>query len=104
MQYSLGPPPMNPLSRLLAGLVAVLALAGALFFGIFILALVVGVGLIAWVVLWLRMWWIRRKLPRGGRDQDHTVRAGSGAAGDSTEREGEVIDAEYEVVSRDDHD
>jgi len=95
---------MNPLSRLLAGLVAVLALVGALFFGIFILALVVGVGLIAWVALWLRMWWIRRKLPRGGRDQDHTVRAGPGAADASAKREGEVIDAEYEVVSRDEHD
>ena len=96
MQHSLGPPPMNPLSRLLAGLVAVLALVGALFFGIFILALVVGVGLIAWVALWLRMWWIRRKLPRGGQDQDHTVRSGAGAAGVSADRQGEVIDAEYE--------
>lgn len=104
MQYSLGPPPMNPLSRLLAGLVAVLALVGALFFGIFVLVLVVGVGLIAWVVLWLRMWWIRRKLPRGQHDQDRTVHPESGAAGSASRRKGEVIDAEYEVVSRDEDD
>lgn len=104
MQNYLGPPPMNPLSRLLAGFVAVLALAGALFFGVFILALVVGLGLIAWIVLRVRIWWIGRKLSRGG--------AGSGSAGvheprpepDSRERGGEIIDAEYTVVSRQDED
>ena len=32
---------MNPLSRLLAGLLAVFALAGAIFFGVFVLALAV---------------------------------------------------------------
>ena len=38
MQYYIAPPPMNPLTRLLAGLVAVLALVGAFFFGLFVLA------------------------------------------------------------------
>ena len=33
MPQYIAPPPMNPLSRLLAGILAVLALAGAFFFG-----------------------------------------------------------------------
>jgi hypothetical protein len=86
---------MNPLSRLLAGLLAVLALAGALFFGVFVLALVLGLGLVAWVFLWVRMWWIRRKMPRSHN---------AGAAADSQSRQSEIIDAEYTVVSRRDED
>ncbi|MGD8357217.1 MAG: hypothetical protein PVJ33_05760 [Lysobacterales bacterium] len=80
---------MNPLVRLLAGVLAVLALVGAFFFGLFVLAVLVGVGIIAWLVLWLRMAWLRRKMRRGGRS------AGSGRQG-----EDDVIDAEYTVVSR----
>ena len=38
MPYYITPPPMNPLSRLLAAIVAVLALVGAFFFGVFVLA------------------------------------------------------------------
>lgn len=104
MQNYLGPPPMNPLSRLLAGILAVLALAGALFFGVFILALVVGLGLIAWIVFRVRMWWIGRKLPLGATGggaagvHGHRTESGSG------DQEGEIIDAEYTVVSRQDED
>jgi len=90
MQYYIAPPPMNPLARLLAGILAVLALVGAFFFGIFILALAVGLGLVAWLFLWVRMWWIRRKQPVAGAQ--------------SAERSGDVIDAEYTVVSRQDEE
>jgi len=77
---------MNPLTRLLAGILAVFALAGAFFFGVLVLALVVGVGLLAWIFLWVRMWWIRKKHP--GPDQ----------------KKGEILEAEYTVVSRQDED
>jgi hypothetical protein len=86
MQYHISPPPMNPLSRLLAGILAVLALAGAFFFGVFVLVFAIGLGLVAWLLLWIRMWWIRRK---GIRPVD---------------QKGEVIDAEYTVISRQDED
>lgn len=101
MQYSLGPPPMNPLSRLLAALLGVLALVGALFFGFFVIILVVGLGLIAWVMLWLRMWWIRRKLPGGAYSRERTSGTEAGHVENAADRKGEIIDAEYEVVSRD---
>ncbi len=86
MQYYISPPPMNPLSRLLAGILAVLALAGAFFFGVFVLVLAVSVGFFGWLILWIRMWWVRRK----GSPTDN--------------RQGKVIDAEYTVVSRQDED
>ena len=77
---------MNPLSRLLAGILAVLALAGAFFFGVFVLVFAVSLGFVAWLSLWIRMWWIRRK---GIRPVD---------------RKGEIIDAEYTVITREDED
>ena len=77
---------MNPLSRLLAGILAVLALAGAFFFGVFVLVFAVSLGFVAWLSLWIRMWWIRRK---GIRPVD---------------QKGEIIDAEYTVITRRDED
>jgi hypothetical protein len=89
MTYYISPPPVNPLARLLAGVFALLALAGAFFFGLIVLAVAVGVGMIAWIALWLRVWWLGR---RG------VGRTRPGASG------GEVIEAEYTVVSRAEED
>lgn len=95
MPYRLTPPPSNPLSRLLAGLLAVAALVGAFFFGLIVLALAAGLGLLAWLALTLRLWWVRRQMARVG--------SGPASGEDKPEsgRGGNVIDADYEVVSRD---
>ena len=79
---------MNTVSRALAGALAVLALVAAFFFGLIVLALAVGIGLLFWLSIRLRLWWIRRHLPPIDADP----------AG--TQRKGEVIEAEYTVVSR----
>jgi hypothetical protein len=79
---------MNPLSRLLAGVVAVLALVAAFFFGLIVLALAVGIGMLFWLGIRLRLWWLRRHIP-----PVDTTPAG-------TPQKGKVIDAEYTVVSR----
>jgi hypothetical protein len=86
MQNYISPPPMNPLSRLLAGILAVLALAGAFFFGVFVLVFAIGLGLVAWLFFWIRMWWIRRT---GIRPVD---------------QKGKIIDAEYTVISKQDEE
>ena len=88
MQYYISPPPMKPLSRLLAGVVAVFALVAACFFGLIVLALAVGIGMLFWLGIRLRLWWLRRHIP-----PVDTTPAG-------TPQKGKVIDAEYTVVSR----
>jgi hypothetical protein len=95
---------MNPISRLLAGLVAAMALVAAFFFGLVVLAVVVAVGLVAWLVFYLRLKWIARRLEKNGFSPDAAFRDAQdpnrkGTSGDST-----VIDAEYEVVSRGEDD
>jgi uncharacterized iron-regulated membrane protein len=90
---------MNPLSRILAGLLGVLALVGAFFFGLVVLAVAIGLGVLAWLFVALRMWWLRRRWQG---------QSGPGGApgpprpGASAQRETDVIDADYEVVSRQD--
>ena len=80
--------PMNPLSRALAAVMAVLALAAAFFFGLIVLALAVGIGLLFWLGIRLRLWWMRRHI------------SAFDTAPANRPQKGEVIDAEYTVVSR----
>lgn len=102
MPHPLAPPPMNPLSRLLAAIVGALALVGAFFFGVFIFIGALALGLVAWLALRLRIAWLRRKygevgpVPPGAygvQGPDPRSRTGDG---------NDVIEAEYEVVSRKD--
>jgi hypothetical protein len=98
MPYYISPPPANPLTRMLAALVGALALVGAFFFGIFVLAIVLGLGFIAWLAFSLRVWWLRRQ--QGAAASPPDSGAGSSAADSRQAGGGEVIDAEYTVVSR----
>jgi hypothetical protein len=91
---------MNPFARALAAVVTILALAGAFFFGLFIFAIAIAVGLIAWLVIWLRIWWIRRQLADAGLSPEGMRTPGHGK-NEPAEDGGDVIDGEYEVLSRD---
>jgi hypothetical protein len=77
----------NPVSRVLGVLVALLALAGAFFFGLIILVVISGLGLLLYVGMRLRMWWIMRHAPA----PDPVPQQAS--------KPGDVIDAEYTVIS-----
>jgi len=104
MPYYISQPPMNPLSRLLAALLAVLALVGAFFFGIFVLAFAAGLGLLAWLFLSVRMWWMRKKGMVSGAGTGPVNGPEHGPAPGSREDRGDIIDVEYTVVSRRDED
>ena len=97
MEYLPGPPPLNPVSRILVGLLAVLALVGALFFGAFVLVLALGFGVLAWLVLTVRMWMLRRRWQRQGVGGQ---RRQAGPPGGADQRRSDAIDADYEVISR----
>lgn len=52
----------GPFARLLASLLLVAAGVFALFFGAFIIAVLIGIGIILFFILYLRAWWLRRKI------------------------------------------
>ncbi len=79
---------MNPFSRALAVVTGVLALAVVFFFGLLVLALAIGSGLLFWLGFRMRMWWIRRHAPP------------KEARPETRQNQGEVIEAEYTVISR----
>ena len=89
MQYHLNPPPQGPLTRLIAGIIATLALVGAVMLGMVAFLVIAGLALLAGAVIWLRVAWIKRRLKRQG------VTLGEGETRDTS---GHVIDAEYTVV------
>jgi hypothetical protein len=91
---------MNPLSRVLAAILAALAMAGAFFFGVFVLAFAMGIGLVAWMLFSVRLWWLRRKArisqPGQARDND-SVYPNDPGSGQSRQ---DITDVEYKVVER----
>lgn len=91
MPYYISPPPQNPLTRIIAAIVAAFVLVGAFTIGIAALLVVAGVGLVAGLALWLRVAWIKHRLQKSGVD----FGAGPAHQGESAD----VIDAEYTVVS-----
>jgi hypothetical protein len=91
MPYYINPPPVNPLTRIIAAIVAAFALVGAFIIGTAALLVVAGIGLIAGLALWLRVAWIRRQLRKSGVD--------FGAQPRTQAQSGDTIDAEYTVIS-----
>lgn len=90
---------MNPLSRLLAAILAVLAMVGAFFFGVFVLAFAAGIGLIAWLAFSIRLWWLRKSgVIQAGRGPGSNQGQGPGETGR------DLTDVEYTVVTRRDED
>lgn len=74
----------NPLVQIAAVVVAVLVTVGAVFLGAIVLSFFVGLAILAWLGLTIRLWWLRRRMRRG-----ETGRSAQG---------GEILEVEYTVV------
>jgi len=88
-------PPTNPFLQALYFVVGGVLLVGAILMSAVLLSIVLGVALIVGLVVFVRVWWLRRKLARGSgnasfeRDTDGRRHAAT-----------EIIDVEYTVVER----
>jgi len=87
MPYYISPPPQNPLSRILAAIIAVFVLASAFMIGMAALLIIGGLGLIAGLIIWLRLVWIRHRLQKNGGQVVNQ------------QASGQVFEAEYTVIS-----
>ena len=96
MTYYISPPPQGPLTRIVAGIIAVLMLIGGFMIGMVALLVIAGVGLIAGIAIWLRVVWIKRQLRKNGVDLDAGLNP---SAAPTTKESGQVIEAEYTVIS-----
>jgi hypothetical protein len=91
-------PPTNPILQVLYFLIGSVLLIGAIIMGAFILAVVLGLAVVFGIVIYIRIWWLNRKLARaGGRST-----TGSGKDSSSRQAESKVIEVEYTVVDESD--
>ena len=91
MPYYLNPPPSNPLAKLVAAVIAALALVGSFMIGFAVLLVVAGIGLVLGIAIWVRVALIKWRLKKAGvKFEDTRPQAQQG---------GQVIDAEYTVIS-----
>ncbi len=74
----------NPLVQIAAIVVVVLVTVGAVFLGAIVLSFFVGLAILAWLGLTIRLWWLRRRMRRSD-----TGRSAQG---------GEILEVEYTVV------
>jgi len=79
---------MNPVSRLITAIVAVLVLTGAFFFGLAVLAILIVVLSVFAIIFYVRIWWLGRR--HGNRSVNRS----------STVSDDKVIDAEYTGISK----
>jgi UPF0716 family protein affecting phage T7 exclusion len=84
----------GPFARLLASVLLVVAGVFALLFGAFIIAVLIGIGVILFFILYLRAWWLRRKLGSNVPPQ-YSPKGRDG---------GITIDGEYTVDHKNDED
>lgn len=90
MSYYLHPPPKGPLARIVASIIAIFVLVGAVMLGMVVFLVIAGLALVAGVIIWLRIAWIKRRLREQGVDLSERTT--------SPPDSGHVIDAEYTVV------
>jgi|SRR5882672_69344 len=95
-QYSFGTSG-NPLVQALWMVVGAALLVGALVMGAVVLTVLLALGVVAGAVLAIRVWWLRRKLRRGGAFDAAGPHATDGDAADRPAPQ--LIEAEYTVVA-----
>ncbi|MGH8415062.1 MAG: hypothetical protein ACRESX_10080 [Gammaproteobacteria bacterium] len=84
----------GPLARILISLLIILAAVVAVLFGVIILAILLGAGLVFFAFLYLRGWWLRRKLGLNLHPPHHS----------HTHSKGTTIEGEYTVEDGSDKD
>jgi hypothetical protein len=91
MPNYISPPPQNPLTRIIAAIIAVFALIGSFMIGMAALLVIACVVVVGGIAIWLRVAWIKRRFRKSGLDPGDSV--------DISREPGHVIDGEYTVVS-----
>ena len=100
MPFYISPPPRNPLSSILAGVVGALLLVGAFMLGFVVLLVVAGLGLLLWLGVLLRIKWTQYQMRKQGIDPSARPVPSPGAR----QANEDSLEAEYTVISKERED
>jgi len=79
----------NPVVQVAGLIVGGLVAIGAILLGAVVLSLALGLAVFAGLILFVRIWWLKRRLGRASAGPDADADAGAG---------GEIVGVEYTVV------
>lgn len=96
MPSYISPPPRNPLSALLAGIVGIAMMIGAFMLGFVALVIAMAVGALVWAGVYLRIWWAKRQLAKQGIDPTVSNPFNS----PNPPSQSDSLEGEYTVVSK----
>lgn len=84
------------MARIIAAIIATLMLIGGFMIGMVALLFIAGVGLVAGLAIWARVAWIKHQFRKNGVDLNAAFNP---SAATPKEEPGQVIEAEYTVIS-----
>ncbi len=96
MPFYISPPPRNPLTAILGGIAGVVMMIGAFMLGFVAIVVALGVGLLVWIGIYIRIWWAKRQLTRQGIDPA----SARPFVDRSRHRQGDSLEAKYKVISK----
>ena len=85
-------PAGNPIANVLVVIAGALVIGASIVLGFMAFLVLSAVVLVSAAVVGIRVWWLKRKMARGGTSSDETV---------TVRRRVDVIEGEYRVVGKD---
>jgi predicted lipid-binding transport protein (Tim44 family) len=93
-EYLSGPlKTMNPVMQVILALVGLGLMGGLFFLGLMFFAVFAVIALVAGTIIWLRIWWIRRKAIKAGQPDPFAMPSQASQSRD-------YVDAEFVVIER----
>jgi len=96
MPFYISPPPRNPLTGIVTGIVAVLIMTGVFMLGFFALVIALVVGSVVALGIYIRIWWAKRQMIKQGIDPASL----DPFSGHRPPAKDDSLEAEYEVISK----
>jgi uncharacterized membrane protein len=96
MPFYISPPPRNPLTGIIAGIIGVITMVGVFMLGFVAIVIALVFGMVIWLGIYIRVWWARRQMIKQGIDPESL----NPFAKSPQEPARDSLDAEYEVISR----